>query len=944
MKKILASTLIFILSFGAITLTSAQVANASELSERGQIAIEQIATCINSDGKDILNILYLVDESGSLKDNDPTSLRVQGLVQSLEQFRDVSTTKPYFRINRSITTFGSAFTVRIPWDELTPQSIDNDVDWINKNIPKLVKGQFTDWNSGLKGALSEFKKVQSVSSCNVMVWFTDGGVQVGTSPSETRSSLAEICGADPANGKITGKPALIDEFRKSGINIQGVLLRNKAFIDDPVGFTNGRKTKEEADNEKARMSFFLPVIEQTGEVLDGAFVQGGPKTFSCGTYLGSGGVLQIVADPIDIIWPPVQFSCLSENGRIIPIGKDGSVKVDSALTRFSLTSPTKSLSLKNSQGEEIANGQGAVKGDVKFDYLNPSKSVVKFSGKVSASNSVVKPGIWNIRSTDLQRSVFCGYLDLNINLSIGTCYSNESCEYSGAVTRFGRPINMADFKSVKVSAGEIDPKGKLIPGVPLTLDPSTTEFSGAFTPSGDKQLAYLRISLKVSTETGIEFSSGTIKPVAVIPPGLYPEISPSPVTSSDFSQALIGKRGEALASITLKGPSRTNGQICFGPLQVRSDVNPNRIQGYVSEIDGKNLTDNPCFTVVAGSSQNVDFTIKNSDSADGSVSGYLTAVLKTDGKEDDIKTKIDVQFETSTQKDEPKFFFLLALLMFLGLALPLILLAIINARNARIVLDNIYRATIPVKLSASGNFVNIARLERSKGTDLVSQEDFSPFSSGKEVTRSKQIGAEILKGISPKNPFGTLQTLLTTSPGMAIASSSTEHSRKKLKSNEARGALNPSGFVYVTLTDHANQELKNENQGNRENIESIEGILTALLSLNSGDPVAQVDYLNTRIMHEGGWLDRLLTVTQAPVKENESKPKDKKKKDKVLSTQAAAVSDEWGEASTQSVSSTTTKSSEVPQTPKTTGTDWGNSKSSSDWDSPGSTNDTKEEW
>ena len=946
MKKLLISLLTFLVTLGGITQLAVTSANSAELSKRGQLAIEQIATCINSDGKDVLNVLYLIDESGSLKQNDPNALRVQGLIQSLQQFRDVSSSKPYFKINRAITTFGSAFTIRKSWSNLTPQSIDDDVNWINENIPKLVKGQFTDWNSGLKGALTEFKKVQSPSSCNVMVWFTDGGISVQNSPIETRISLAEICGADPVTGQVSGKKAVIDEFRESGINIQGVLLRNQSFLDDPIGFTNGQITKEEADNERARMSFFLPVIEQTAGVSAGAFTQGGVSTFNCGSYVGAGGVLQIVADPIDIIWPPVQFSCLSENGRIIPIEKNGTIKVDAALTRFSLTSPVKLFSLKNGENQEIANGQGAYKGDVQLSFLNSSKSIIKITGKVSPGNTVVKPGIWSVRTSDIERSVFCGYLDLDINLSVGTCYIGEKCDYSGAITRFGRPINMTDFTSVKVSASEVDSQGKLLPGVALMLDPSTSQFASSFTPGGLSQVAYLKISLKVTTQTGIEFSSGTIKPIAVIPPGLYPEVSPSPVNIGDFSQGLIGKSGQAIASLTLKGPSRTNGQICIGPLQVRSDVNPNRIQGYESRVDGQDLKSNPCFTVLAGNSSIVDFTIKNSDSADGSVSGYITAILKSDGKEP-IETKVDVQFETSTQVDKGKFRLLLALLMFLGLALPLTLLSIINARNSRIILDNIYRATIPVVLSASGNFVGLSRLEKLKGTDLVSQEDFSPFSSGKEITRSKQIGSEVLKGITPLNPFGSLHTILSTTPGLAIASSSNEQSRKRLESNEVHGALNPSGLAYVTLTDQASQQLRAENQGNRDSGDRIEGTLTALLSLNSGDPVAQVDYLNTKIMHEGGWLNSLLTSVAPQGQQGASQAKvkgGKKEKVKVKSQPIPAADDEWGSSTTEHSSSSNAGSSEPTSPPKTAGNDWGGSNSSSDWDSPGSVNDSKEEW
>ena len=945
MKKLFSYSLSLLVVLASLSTLPQAIAVDSGLTDRGKQAIEQIATCINSDGKNQLNVLYLIDESGSLNWNDPDNLRVQGIKRSLEQFRDVSVSKPYFSINRAITTFGSAFTVRKSWEKLSGSSLDGDLEWIDSNIPKLNQGKFTDWNQGLKGAYEQFQKVQSAASCNVMIWFTDGGVQVGNDPNQTRKSVAEICGADPVTGAKNGQEALIDKFRKSGINIQGVLLRNQKYIDDPSGVIGEEVSQEDLENELARMSLFLPVIEQSGAVRNGAFSTGGPGTFDCGTFTGAGGVLQVVADAIDIIWPPIQFNCLSENGRIIPIAQNGQVKVDAALTRFTLTSPAKSFAVKNQAGVEIANAKGASGGQVSVLPIDNSSSVVQVVGKVSSSNGVTQPGVWKVQSADLQRAVFCGFIDIGVNVSAGTCYIGEKCEYSGSLTRFGRPINFDSFQSIKVFSTQIDSQGMAGALSPLNVDQATGEFSSSFTPQGNSDVANLKIAIKVVSQTGIEYSLGTIKPIRVIPPGYYPEISPSPITKDAFSQNLIGKRGEALATITLKGPSRTNGQICFGPLEVRSDVNPNRIDGYVSQLDQKDLSSKPCFTLLAGSSQDVQLSIKNGDSADGNVTGYLTATLKSDGKEP-IETKVDVQFATETQIDEGRFGLLLALFMFLGIALPLALLSIINSRNSRIVLDNVYRASIPVIFSSSGNFVNVARSEKLSSGALLSQEDFSPFSSGKEVVRSKQIGTELLQGKTPKNPFGMLQALLTTSPGMVIASSAIGQTRKKLPSNQAQGSLNPSGLVFVTLTDSANSELVKENQGSKESTDRVEGTLTALLSLNTGDPVAQVDYLNTRIMHEGGWLNNLLDVTPAVAKVASPKKAKKSKSEKGVAAPAEGAIDEWGSPTSNADHSIPQKSSGSTQPPSQQApTDnWGSSSTNSDWDTPGSSGGSKEEW
>lgn len=945
MKKIRSFLVAFFIILSVASPLSINSVAASVISERGQIAIEQIATCINSDGKDLLNVLYLIDESGSLDWNDPDNLRVQGLVKSLEQFKDVSTSKPYFTINRALTTFGDKFTVRKSWERLNTDTLQKDIKWIQDTVPGLNEGKYTDWNLGLKGTLKEFAAVQSKNSCNVLVWFTDGGVQVSDTLSATRSSLSEICGVDPVTGQSSNKDALIDKFRRSGINIQGVLLRNQAFIDDPVKVA--KYSKQEAANEIARMSFFLPVIEQEGGVSSGAFTpNGGLSNYKCGTYTGAGGVLQTVSDPLDIIWPPVQFSCLANNGRVLTI-IGGKVKIDSALTRFTLTSPSKNFGLKNSDGASIATDQGPVKGDVRFKHINTSKSVLEISGTINSANAITKPGIWSISSADMERVVFCGYLDLGIDLKVGTCYIGEKCDYTGRVTRFGAAIDLSSFQSVKTSSSLFDELGNDLPEAVLTLNPADATFESSFTPTESKPIANLKITLNVVTETGIEFTLGTIKPVAVIPPGEYPEITPSPIKVENFLQSLDGKQGVAIADLNLTGPSRTNGQICISRLEVRSDVNPNRIEGYVSKLGDKKLSDKAeCFTLLAGSNQTVKLEVSNNESADGLVSGYMKATLKADGKQD-IQTKVDVQFKTTAPVDNKKLILYIILFMFLGLALPLTLLTIMNSRNSRLVFDNIYRASIPILLSASGNFVTPSRVEKGKTSDLLSHEDFSPFSAGKEVVRSKQVGTELFTGRAPKNPFGNLQAKVTTQPGMVIATSAFTSGKNKLGNNEAQGALNPSGLIYVTLNESANQILKLQNQGSDIGNQKIEGSLTALLSLNTGDPVTQIDYLNTRIMHEGGWLNNLLEITPAAISQSKTRDLKKSRKNKKsIKAEVQSVTDDWGSPAIQSSNQGNTASPPPSPNSPSTGDDWGSPSSSGDWETPGSSNNSglKEEW
>lgn len=908
--------------------------NAVNVTKRGQEAIQQIATCINSDTKTKLNVLYLIDDSASLRTHDPSALRADGLIRSIEQFRDVTETKPYFTINRAFTTFGDTFRVLSEWKKLDSSQLSDDVKWISSNIPNLNRGQYTDWEEGLRGSLALFKKIQSSDSCNVMVWFTDGGIQVSDSLVQTSDSVARICGIDPLSGaKISGK-AIIDQFRDSGINIQGVLLRNTDYFKEPEKFKSNKST---AENELARMSYFFPVVEQEANTLSNAFGDEGGRNFRCGSDGGAKGVVQIVSDAIDIIWPPIEFSCLSSNGRLIPIAKDGSIQVDAALTSFIVSAPSERFNLTNGDGSLIANDKGAVKGDVKTNFASGSQKVIQISGEISKSSSVTTPGIWKLKSSDIDRSVFCGFLDVDISVKAGTCYQGEKCDYFGTLTRFGKPVSFEDFKSFNITAELLDAKGFVNNSQKLAINANDSSFGNSFTSSKNSKIANLRINFNALTATGIEFSTSTIKQINVIPAGLYPEVTPAPITAEAFTQDLIGRNGEALANLVLKAPSRSTGEICFGGLKVRNDVNPNRIEKYVATIDGKTLGDDYCVTLMTGTTRDSILSIKNSDSADGKSTGYIDLTLKSDGQPD-LKTRLDVQFNTSTLVDEGKFGLLFGILMFLGIALPLALLSLLNLRNSRLTLDNVYLAQVPVQLSSSGEFINISRKENIQSGDLLSTDDFSPFSSGKEVVREKNIGVEKISGITPINPFGNLKAELEANPGTIIVSSAFSNSHKSAISNIAPAELNPSGLIYVTLPASDLLLLQND----LENGKSVEAKLTALLSLNSADPIKQVEYLNTKIKHEGGWLNKLSqSEVLTPKVKEPKKEKTRMKEQSAPSTGAPAPVDEWGSpSSTQSSPQSST--SETSSNKKVD--DWGSSGSSSDWDSPGSFGDSKDEW
>ena len=917
-----AGLIVFVLSF--LPLISA---TAGVLSAHGKEAIQQISTCINSEGKDTLNVLYLVDESGSLKHTDPSALRVGGLQASLEQFRNISLDRPYFKVNREIATFGDAYHRPKEWQTLNDSQLNSDISWIGQNIPKLTNGKYTDWKLALTEAYKDFQQKLSPTSCNIMVWFTDGAIDVNGSAAKTKEALAEICSSDPVTGKSTSGGAIIDKFRNSNINIQGVLLKTDgASVEDKQG-----------------MTYFTPIVEASGQVDDNYLVNGGRiHDYKCGSDTGALGVVQTIQDPLDIIWFPVPFNCRATNGRVLPI-ENGKVTVDPGMTRFVLTTPSANFSLRNG-ASELANGKGAGKGDLKVNPLGQSRSIITVAGNIAA-NTPVSPGTWNLSTSDPERTVFCGYLDLDIEIKGKTCYENELCAFNGRISRAGRPVDFTQFKTLPtLSYGALKTDGSLSSSSNLNLNATDGTYSGSYSTNGfvnKDGMSKLDVTLSVTTKSGYNFNISAIKDFAVVPPGLYPEINPNPILKASFKQGIVGKNGEALAEVTLKGPSRTNGEICLSGLQVRSDPLPKRIPDYSSSLGGKNLQDAPCFALAANDSKPVLLSIKNGQSANGTASGFINITLKSDGQPD-IASKIDVEFTTQEKHDPGAFWRIFILVMLIGFGLPLGLFYLVNALGARIQLSRLSMASVPVVLTASGGFVNIKRKEPIKSGGFLGYDDFDGLTHSTDKVKEFKIGSEVLRGRAPRNPFGKIRAILTTAAGYVIVSSELNtHGGKGIDRNQTDASLNPMGKMHLALSESGLAGLKKLNKGLDEEVPPIEANLVALLGFNSMDPNQEIEALNMSLASETGWLNNLLTRAEPPVGKAATTKADKKKKNKKdgdTDGGTPAFDDSWnkpsggsGGAGAAPTSTPTVKSDDWGST-STGNSDWGGSSSGgSDW-------------
>ena len=109
---------------------------------------------------------------------------------------------------------------------------------------------------------------ESVDSCAMMIWFTDGAVNPRSG--DQLASLSSLCRPDITVGEIPSGPStygLMQEFRSAGIPIFGVFLSND-------------KDSEASSDELWLTGFMKPLVEGRAQVPAVADRPGGELT--CG--------------------------------------------------------------------------------------------------------------------------------------------------------------------------------------------------------------------------------------------------------------------------------------------------------------------------------------------------------------------------------------------------------------------------------------------------------------------------------------------------------------------------------------------------------------------------------------------------------------------------------------------------------------------------------------
>jgi hypothetical protein len=153
-------------------------------------AISGLQSCIAVSKS--LNLVFLVDTSGSLQQTDPRNVRVAAVKAEIAALKSASQMDGT-AVAISLIGFASTASVVQPWTNLTSGS-EPRLMAAAQRFASMNTGATTDFPNGLSAAWSQIIHATTLrpSSCSAVLWFTDGRIDLGPSVSH-EAAVREMC-------------------------------------------------------------------------------------------------------------------------------------------------------------------------------------------------------------------------------------------------------------------------------------------------------------------------------------------------------------------------------------------------------------------------------------------------------------------------------------------------------------------------------------------------------------------------------------------------------------------------------------------------------------------------------------------------------------------------------------------------------------------------------
>lgn len=748
---------------------AAQAAPA-ELTPAGQEGLEQIATCLRSNPN--LVALLVIDESGSLKDTDPEDQRagiLADFVLSLSSLAGQETPQGPRTVEFAASTFALESQPLVKWTSLNQDNAQSIASQLREEIPALKEGGGTNYEAAIKGARGSVaegvSRIDSViPPCKIVVWFTDGVLSVSQDASVNEESAQRLCAPDGP----------INALRKEQIHLVSVLLFDRATLG----------LFEESAQETLKSGFGL--LQATAEGTGGSGRYEAtcgrvpiPDDFAKGAFFE--GNLDALAGQFG------QAIALGSGGTAVPdlAGSPVAFTIEPGFTSFWVTAlAPEGFSLDSPASDQLTGTPGSTGGNVAGAQAEVTWSGDTFTAKVPVTPAGL--GQWRLTRAGMSDGVGV-YLFSDYRLAVNPVelVAGEEATITGSVTSAdGATADLTGFSAADLTVTQIV-DGQEVDPIPFTLNPDGT-FSGSFTPETTSTEVRFDLTLQLVTQRKSRLAPLTTTFVQQVKlPGGYPQVTPALL-----DLGAVQNRGDtADGTIQIQGSPDGDTQVCVAGLTIESDL-PDAQVGLTTTPSGE------CLPVPGNGAITIDVSaLLGSGVADGGqVSGSVDLLVTNAATEELPETRerpLQVPFTVQVVPVGPVLWVPFVLTA-IGVLIPLLVLWFVNWRAARLRLDGIMMARVPVDipLETGGQ----PRRRDGKPGGLLTYEDLA-FAPAPARARSWSPGVETLRARTPWNPFGSVKAQVVAPSTDVIVSNQPPNSTNS--GGVAGSGLCPSMTAYV---------------------------------------------------------------------------------------------------------------------------------------------------
>jgi hypothetical protein len=652
----------------------------NQVSPAGNAAFTDLTTCLTSGKTKELDVFYLVDNSGSLRDTDARGIRFDVIENSISQLGDFADSGVSVRY--AVGIFSTDASLLIDW---TPIEDSSGASTEGQRSASLLESNSptgrTDWEDGLNFA---DEQLSDSEACRALIWFTDGAINPDdTDPSKFRS-LDALCHAEVSSGRRDSDSyGLFAKFKEERVSVFTVLLEDPSFDSEDQHF----------------VSYLQPLVEGSGQLTSYPEAFAGPKSgeLTCaplgpdGLALAgqSNGALLRAEDPVALAYQFLKLETQFVGGSQSSMNQ-GKFNIGAGTVGFRIVTLSGRWSLEGPADSAFsADSTSAAASAV---LVNESSSVLSLDVEITEADQL---GEWTFESASSLNDVFV-FSGLTLDLDRdreSMVISGRDNTLTGQVRReprFGSiPVDLSVYDQSDLTL-ELIYDGQLLPVNDVSVQ---VEDSGQFRIEGFQPPANLgdEIEVRLTLNIGQPFQPIRAEFILnVIDAGAFPTLREDVVVLSN----LTGPEGAAVGLVEISGPTSGEGGVfCFAEEASRTDdpakVGPetiDRVSQFEWKFEGsgaQNVNGETCFTVAAGESVAVNVIVTNPVQADSRVISIRAVSSNTPLSDTTFEENITFEFATETEQNSLVTGLAIALLLILGILIPLLLLYAFNKLVAK---------------------------------------------------------------------------------------------------------------------------------------------------------------------------------------------------------------------------------------------------------------------